>query len=272
VLLLSLIKQWYPDEEAAFLADPVANDYLLLPDHAWDGQTLTRSPGTTWRAIDPRLRLLLILGIEGRVTQYHRLSARDVQLSEHGQFVVRSQELTTNKGMSDLYLGEWQAEWLTFEMHVGYLREAHAALRAGQIDNYSLFPPDELVQGRMPLARFKPAPKDDSTLADWNAELLEILGIPKPPRTNLRVWRRLFVDLYRAWRIPPDVQEVITGHDPVRIRGTVAPDHERAVDGDSSLRVYLDPSAHHLLVLAAQVMQHARTTYAATGARCPTLV
>ena len=84
--------------------------------------------------------------------------------------------------------------------------------------------------------------------------------------------RRLFVDLYRAWRIPPDVQEVITGHDPVRIRGTVAPDHERPMDGDSSLRVYLDPSAHHLLVLAAQVMQHARTTYAATGARCPTLV
>lgn len=270
-LLLSMIRQWYPEEEAAFLTDPVANDYLLLPDHTWDGQTLTQSSGTTWRAIDSRLRLLLVLGIEGRITQYHRLTARDVQLSEQGQFVVRSQELKANKGMSDMYLADSQAEWLTFEMHVGYLREAHAARRAGQIDDYALFPPDEMVRGRVPLERFKPAPEDDSTLAAWNAELLEILGIPKPPRTNLRVWRRLFVDLYRAWRIPPDVQEVITGHDPVRIRGTVAQDHERAVDRDSSVRVYLDPSAHHLLVLAAQVMEHARTTYAATGAKCPTL-
>ncbi|MCU0624864.1 MAG: hypothetical protein MUF21_00010 [Gemmatimonadaceae bacterium] len=270
-LLLALIRHWYPQQEAAFLADPKANDYLFLHDLSWDGQTLAHAPGTTWRAIDSRFRLLLILGIENRLTQYHRLTANDVQLTEAGYLVVRSQEKGT-KGMSDLFLAEIQVEWLEFEMRCGYLREAHAALRAGQIENYALFPPGPLVRGRMPLADFAPAPHDDSTLAGWNTKLMEIIGMPKTPQTNLRVWRRLFADVYRSWQIPPDVHEALTGHDPVRVRGTVARDHAGGVDRDSSLRVYLNPSDHDLLVLAARVMQHARTDFAATGARCPKLV
>ncbi|MCU0625067.1 MAG: hypothetical protein MUF21_01080 [Gemmatimonadaceae bacterium] len=280
--LQALIERHYGAQEAAYRAAPTAeNDYGFLDGYEWDGIELVPLPAPEpnselpqermgkWVWMDPRLRLLLILGAEGRLHQFLRLRFTDIQLTESGYLIVRSQG-AGKKRMSDLILCEVQADWLNFELRCGYLSALHAAFVAGKLADFPLFRAERLVAGRLPEDTSLHPQVDDKPVSDANEKLLALLGIPKPEQVNLRAWRRLFADLYRAWEVSPDVQQAITGHDPVTVSTRVLL-ASGAVPAQSSLRVYLDRAEEQLLLRAARVMQHTRTTYAATGAPCPRL-
>ena len=265
----ALHARWYSAEEAAYQRDPARNDYSFLHGYEWDGLLLVPSATARWQWMDPRLRLLLVLGAEGRLLQFLRLRFSDIEQTESGHMVIRSQG-AANKRMSDLILCDAQVDWLTFELQCGYLSALHTEFRDGRLPDFPLFRTERLVAGRLPVDASPHPQVDDKPVADANRKLLELLGIPKPKDVNLRVWRRLFADLYRTWGVSPEVQEAITGHDPVAVSAVVMR-ASGAVPRQSSLRVYLDPAEEQLLLRAARVMQHTRTTYAATGAPCPPL-
>jgi hypothetical protein len=104
-------------------------------------------------------------------------------------------------------------------------------------------------------------PADDRTLWDWNKPLLDALGI-KREGTSLRAWRRLCVDLYKQWRVDPDVHRLVTGHGAVSVAGDVQRDEQE----DTLQTIYFDGAALHLAQEAQAVMQHMRTTFPATVA------
>ena len=265
----ALVARWYATQEAAYQADPEHNDYTFLNGYEWDGTNLLVSREASWEWVDPRLRLLLILGAEGRVLQYLRLCVSDIELTESEHLMIRSQG-EGKKRMSDLLLCDEQAGWLAFEQQCGYLSTLHAEWKAGRIPNYPLFSATRLVAGRLPEGTELQPQMDDKPFSGMNEKLLETLKVAKLPDVNLRLWRRVFADLYRVWQVPTAVHEVVTGHDPINVSGVVRR-HSDALRATSSLRVYLDPAEETLLLRAARLLQHTRATYAATGAPCPPL-
>ena len=88
----------------------------------------------------------------------------------------------------------------------------------------------------------------------------------KEDGTSLRTWRRLFVDLYKAWRVDAAVHGLITGHGAVTSAGTVTDSGARS---DTLTQVYFDQRSAHLLASAREVMEHVRTMYVADGAPFP---
>lgn len=119
----------YAPFEARWLAD--GEDYALFSGHEWDGfQLVPRAHGALLR-MDPRLWLLLVLGIEGRLEQQHRLSYRMLQRVEDGSMCLRSPGVAT-KQASDLPLCTAQVDALAFACTFGHLAPLMRAYDATQ--------------------------------------------------------------------------------------------------------------------------------------------
>ena len=235
--------------------------------------------------MDPRLWLLLMLGIEGRLEQQHRLTYRMLQQVEDGSMCLRSPGIAT-KQASDLPLCAAQFDALAFACAFGHLAPLMRAFDATQarrranadgstrtelttpildVDDFPLCPAGKLVGGQSPVIAESLQPADDRTLWDWNEPVLRALKI-KEDGTSLRTWRRLFVDLYKAWRVDAAVHGLITGHGAVTSAGTVTDSGARS---DTLTQVYFDQRSAHLLASAREVMEHVRTVYVADGAPFP---
>ena len=81
--------------------------------------------------MDPRLWLLLMLGIEGRLEQQHRLTYRMLQQVEDGSMCLRSPGIAT-KQASDLPLCAAQFDALAFACAFGHLAPLMRAFDATQ--------------------------------------------------------------------------------------------------------------------------------------------
>ena len=261
------------DFEARWLE--AREDYALLQGHAWDGTALVPDASASVLYIDPRFRLLLVLGVEGRLEQQGRLSYRMLQRVEGGMLALRSPG-RDKKRASDLVLCDAQLEAIAFECTVGFLvplMKAYDATQAriargltaptGELDvhDFPLAPAGQLAMGQARAVAASLKPADDRTLWDWNKPLLAALGITGEG-TSLRAWRRLCVDLYKQWRVDVDVHRLVTGHGAVSVAG----DLQRDARQDTLQSTYFDQGALHLAQEAQAVMQHMRTTFPATGA------
>jgi hypothetical protein len=267
----------YRDFEARWLES--REDYALLHGHDWNGTALVKDASASVLHIDPRFRLLLVLGVEGRLEQQGRLSYRMLQRVEGGMLALRSPG-RDKKRASDLVLCDAQIEAIAFECTVGFLvplMRAYDATQArvarglpapnGEIDvhDFPLAPAGQLAMGQARTVVASLQPADDRTLWDWNKPLLAALGITGEG-TSLRAWRRLRVDLYKRWRVDPDVHRLVTGHGAVSVSGDLQRDERQ----DTLQSTYFDQAALHLAQEARAVMQHMRTAFPATGApyRC----
>lgn len=263
----------FRDFEAGWIES--REDYALLHGHDWDGTALVRDASASLLYIDPRFRLLLILGVEGRLEQQGRLTYRMLQRVEGGMLALRSPG-RGKKRASDLVLCDAQLEAIAFECMVGFLAPLMKAFDAtqarvvqgltapaGEIDvhDFPLAPAGQLAMGQARAVAASLQPADDRTLWDWNKPLLDALGI-KGEGTSLRAWRRLCVDLYKRWRVDPDVHRLVTGHGAVAVAGDLQRDDRQ----DTLQSTYFDQAALHLEQEAQAVMQHMRTTFPATGA------
>jgi len=256
--------------------------------------------------MDPRLWLLLVLGIEGRLEQQHRLTYRMLQRVEDGSMCLRSPGIAT-KQASDLPLCTAQVDALAFACTFGHLapltraydatqerrraaadeakrKELLHAAREGEtleateatvppkhttpvldVDDFPLCPAGKLDGGQSQVIAESLLPTDDRTLWDWNEPVLRALEI-KEEGTSLRTWRRLFVDLYKAWHLNDAVHGLITGHGAITSSGTVT---NAGTRGDTLTLVYFDQRAVHLLASARAVMEHVRTVYVVDGTPFP---
>jgi hypothetical protein len=263
----------FRDFEARWLES--REDYALLHGHDWDGTALVPDASAGLLYIDPRFRLLLILGVEGRLEQQGRLSYRMLQRVEGGMLALRRPG-RDKKRASDLVLCDAQIEAIAFECTVGFLAplmKAYDATQArvaqgltapsGEVDvhDFPLAPAGQLAMGQARAIAASLQPADDRTLWDWNKPLLAALGITGEG-TSLRAWRRLCVDLYKQWRLDPDVHRLVTGHGAVSVAGDLQFDDRQ----DTLQSTYFDQAALHLAQEAQAVMQHLRTTFPATGA------
>ncbi|MBC7562012.1 MAG: hypothetical protein H7305_03745 [Gemmatimonadaceae bacterium] len=263
----------FRDFEARWLES--REDYALLHGHDCDGTALVLDASASLLYIDPRFRLLLILGVKGRLEQQGRLSYRMLQRVEGGMLARRSPG-RDRKRASDLVLCDAQLEAIAFECTVGFLAPlmkaydaTHARVARGltapsgavDVHDFPLAPAGQLAMGQARAVAASLQPADDRTLWDWNKPLLAALGITGEG-TSLRSWRRLCVDLYKQWRLDPDMHRLVTGHGAVSFAG----DLQRDARQDTLQSTYFDQAALHLAKEAQAVMQHLRTTFPATGA------
>lgn len=95
-------------------------DYAVFAGHAWNGTQLVPDAEGALLRMDPRLWLMLVLGIEGRLEQQHRLTYRMLQRVEDGSMCLRSPGIAT-KQASDLPLCAAQVDALAFACAFGHL-------------------------------------------------------------------------------------------------------------------------------------------------------
>lgn len=311
--LESALAAVYAPFEARWLAD--GEDYALFFGYEWDGLQLVPCGDGALLRMDPRLWLLLVLGIEGRLEQQHRLTYRMLQRVEDGSMCLRSPGIAT-KQASDLPLCAAQVDALGFACTFGHLaplmraydatqerRRAAAEAAARQerlkqavqegetseatkaneatkgsvlpadttpvldVDDFPLCPAGKLDGGQALVIAASLQPTDDRTLWDWNEPVLRALGI-KEEGTSLRTWRRLFVDLYKEWKVDAAVHGLITGHSAIISAGTVT-NTTTGTREDTLTQVYFDARAAHLLAPASAVMEHVRTRYVVDGTPFP---
>ena len=236
-----------------------AGDYPLLTDLAWVGGRLVAQPGGTLPELDPRYRLLLALGVEGRATPVARAMRSDIRFTEKpGEAVLVGRGEGTKRAPM-LLLAPSQVDALAFEQHVGYLQAFEAAFDRGEIDDYALFPGGKLASGRARLSEGRQVLVNERTLNDWAHALEGALGLTAVEGRGVRAWRRTFVDLYQGWPADPFTLDLITGHKAVTFGG----------HGSTRTDVYLDRKSAPFLREARAVMEFARTTFAREG-RKPT--
>jgi hypothetical protein len=230
-------------------------DYGLVTGVAWTGSALARDADAALPDIDPRFRLVMMLGAEGRATQVARLRRSDVRYLADTREALLCEPGAGTKNAPMLLLGASQLDALAFEMQLGFLREYEDAYQRREIDDYVFFPGGRLVGGRATCDGDAVA-LNERTLNDWAHELEDALGLERVAQRALRAWRRTFVDLYRGWNADAVALDLITGH------------QTRTIDGHGSTRteVYLDRKSLVLLREAQAVTEHARSVYVRTGA------
>jgi hypothetical protein len=269
---------WYtlgPAESAALdalLAGPYATvertaqerggyDYRPITDVRWTGTTLTLLDADDTREPDPaatldaRVRLLLDLGIEGRLGQVAR--AWRSHLSVEGNLripLLRVPGRGRKRGPVWL-LSETQCAHLAFALEVGYLADLERAYRRHEIDDYALVPSGALREGRAPLERGR-KPVHEDTPAKWNASIEAAVGVPPRDTRGNYGFRRAFSDLYDHWSASTRAKNLVTGHQDVHVRA----------EGQTREEVYLDPEDARLLMEARRLVEHARTVFVETGA------
>ena len=235
-------------------------DYDLLRGHTWTGERLEREDGAELPGIDPRWRLLLDLGVEGRLGQIRRAYRSHVRrVGDSGDLALAELGRRTKPSGTHVLSAAQQAD-LGFALEVGHLADLELAYRAGELADYPLAPQGRLKNGRVPLTGAVLKPVDEKTLNGWAHELEAALGLEPSPERAHRAWRRTFVGLYRQWYMDPAVLDAVTGHGR-RI--------EPEANGSTRETVYFDRDDEQVLRQAARLQEYARTEWVRTGAEPP---
>jgi hypothetical protein len=165
------------------------------------GPALTPSAGLL--SIDPRIRLLVEVGLQARLGQVARAMRSDVRLdvqreSSNGDYVLVDEVYVAssgNKRTAPIILHEVSRNALRTAMRQGYLRELETAYARGDIEDYALFPQGRLIRGAAAVSKpesFLPATRD--ALRKWFHGLERAAGV-EPVKG--RAWyglRRLTMD------------------------------------------------------------------------------
>lgn len=149
---------------------------------------------------EPRLRLMMLIGMELRLGQVRRAMRSHLDLGEGvGAFGLGSLTVAGagKKKGAHVHLDPEQRAALDYELNLGYLRECEAAYREGRIKDYSLFPQGRTRRGAIPVRkndRYLRA-VGKSTMNGWFKALEEAAGVP---HVDGRAWygvRRITTDL-----------------------------------------------------------------------------
>lgn len=163
--------------------------------------------------VDPRLELLLEIGVELRCGQVLRCRRSDLELEGGGFGLGRVQVHGKGRKAGEVVdLHPEARECIDFALSEGYLADAEAAYREGKIKDYFLFPGGRLRRGR---ARVDNAAKlhiHRRTLNDWIRELEVIAGVEYVPRRALYGLRRFATDLAEDFEKDDRVLNLLSGH------------------------------------------------------------
>lgn len=164
---------------------------------------------------EPRLRLMMLSGMELRLGQVRRSMRSDLDLSEKGPFglgTLRVVGAGKKKG-AEVHLDPEQRAAFDYEMNLGYLRQCEKAYQAGRIQDYSLFPQGRFRDGAIPVRKnekyLKPVAK--TSVLGWFKSLEKLAGIQHVPG---RAWygvRRITTDLAPAYTTDSRVLDALGG-------------------------------------------------------------
>lgn len=182
---------------------------------------------------EPRLRLMMLVGMELRLGQVRRAMRSDLDLADGvGGFGLGSLTIAGagKKKGAVVHLDPEQRAALDYEMHLGYLRQCEEAFRADRIEDYSLFPQGRTRRGAIPVRKNERylLPVGKRTMHGWFKDLEAAAGVP---HENGRAWygvRRVTADLAPSYTQDSRVLDAIGGWSKgSKMRENIYQDEER---------------------------------------------
>lgn len=117
-------------------------------------------------AMDPRLRLALLINLERRAGQVLHVRRSYLRITDERKIACRIPGRGTKSTAALYFLVPKAADALLEAMNTGYLAEFEAAYRAGKIKDYWIFPKGKLAKG---IAKFT---EEKITGSSWNERSL----------------------------------------------------------------------------------------------------
>jgi integrase len=193
---------------------------------------------------DPRLRLLIELAAELRAGQAVRAKRSDLILDEVGGFGL-GRFVVHGAGKKHGEIVDLHPELRTLVDEVlstGYLAEAEAAFRRGEISDYLLFPGGKLQRGVVPLCRATTKPLSPWSLRGLFKALETLAGVEHKEGRAFYGLRRQATDLAPEFAQDAQVLNRISGH----------------ADSATRERIYQDPNNERVRAKAAEARRSMR--------------
>jgi integrase len=196
---------------------------------------------------DPRLRLLIELAAELRAGQAVRAKRSDLILDKVGGF-GKGRFVVHGAGKKHGEIVDLHPELRTLVDEVlstGYLAEAEAAFRSGELPDYFLFPGGKLQRGSVPLCRATTKPLSPWTLRGLFKALEALAGVEHTEGRAFYGLRRQATDLAPEFAQDARVLNRISGH----------------TDSATRERIYQDPQNERVRARAAEARRSMRLSY-----------
>jgi len=193
---------------------------------------------------DPRLHLLIELAAELRAGQAVRARRSDLVLDPVGGFGL-GRFVVHGRGKKHGEVVDLHPEVRTLVDEVltsGYLSDAEAALRRGEVADYYLFPAGRLKDGRALVARCVRQPLGPTAIRDMFRALERAAGVEHQPGRSFYGLRRQATDLAPEFEQDARVLNRLTGH----------------LDSATRERVYQDPQNELVRARAAKARREMR--------------
>ncbi|HEX5725621.1 MAG TPA: hypothetical protein VFX98_09155 [Longimicrobiaceae bacterium] len=193
---------------------------------------------------DPRLWLLVELAAELRAGQAVRAKRSDLLLGETGGFGL-GRFVVHGAGRKHGEIVDLHPELRALVDEVlstGYLAEAEAAFRRGEVEDYYLFPAGKLKRGSVPLERATKQPLSYMAIRSMFVAVERIAGIEHQQGRSFYGLRRQATDLAPEFAQDARVLNRLTGH----------------TDSTTRERVYQDPHNERVRARAAEARRSMR--------------
>lgn len=177
--------------------------------------------------VRPQLKLLLEVGAELRGGQVRRCRRSDLELKGGGFGLGRLHVRGRGRKKGEIVdLHPELRALIDYILTEGYLRDAEAAFRTGEISDYYLFPAGRLRQGRARVDLAATKHVNRRTLNDWFRELERAAGVEHKPGRAFYGLRRYATDLAPEFETDDRVLNRLTGHIDTKTRTTIYQDQQ----------------------------------------------
>lgn len=193
---------------------------------------------------DPRLWLLIELAAELRAGQAVRAKRSDLVLAPVGGFGL-GRFVVHGRGKKHGEVVDLHPELRTLVdemLSSGYLSDAEAAFRRGEVEDYYLFPAGRLKGGKALAERCQGQPLGSTAIRDMFRTVEAAAGVEHQPGRSFYGLRRQATDLAPEFAQDARVLNRLTGH----------------LDSSTRERVYQDPQNELVRARAAQARQRMR--------------
>jgi integrase len=200
---------------------------------------------------DPRLRLLVELAAELRAGQAVRAKRSDSVLDPVGGFGL-GRFVVHGSGKKHGEIVDLHPELRTLVdavLSTGYLADAEAALRRGELVDYYLFPAGRMKEGRALVERCTTQPLGSTAIRDMFRALEADAGVEHQQGRSFYGLRRQATDLAPEFEQDARVLNRLTGH----------------LDSATRERVYQDPHNERVRARAAETRRRMRQHLGRSG-------